>query len=212
MQELAIEQIDPAGANFAMFLNSLSPREQTDFETWTTEFIGYSIRPARSIGQVRLMLREGESRDEYNLADVGYGLSQILPVMGQIWLNTRRRAARSEFRVVAIEQPELHLHPAFQTRIADALVGALAATERIRNYTLSLVVETHSEAVINRLGELIAAGRLSQGTVAIYLFEKQGPDEVTTVRMSEFDKDGVLENWPFGFFSGRVQLPSQAAK
>jgi predicted ATPase len=178
---------------------------------WTSEFIGYSIRPARSIGQVRLMLREGDARAEYNLADVGYGLSQILPVMAQIWLSTRRRrAARAEFRIVAIEQPELHLHPAFQTCIADALVGALAAAGEARNYSLSLVVETHSEALINRLGELIAAGRIPQDTVGIYLFEKEAPNEVSTVRMSEFDRDGVLENWPFGFFSSRVPLPRES--
>ena len=210
MQELAIDQIDPAGTNFAMFMNSLSTSEQIQFEAWTKEYIGYSITPRRSVGHVSLMLNEGESGAGYNLADVGYGLSQIFPVMAQIWLNVRRRAiGDSGFRIVAIEQPELHLHPEFQTKIADALVGAVVTAKQNRN-TLSLIVETHSEALINRLGELIAAGNLAQSEVAIHLFEKEPSDEVTSVRMAQFDSDGVLENWPFGFFSGRQPLPTKS--
>lgn len=208
MQELAVDQIDPAGTNFAMFLNSLSVAQLDSFAEWTREYIGYSISPVRSIGHVSLMLRGDTSAAAYNLVDMGYGFSQIFPVLAQIWLGVQRTSDRgletpTLYRTIAIEQPELHLHPAFQAKIADTLAGAVTASRSTRVGWLAFVVETHSEVLINRLGELVSQGKLNPEDIAIYLFNKDPQEQISYVKTSEFDRDGVLSNWPFGFFSGR---------
>ena len=191
-----------------MFLNSLSVAQLDSFAEWTREYIGYSISPVRSIGHVSLMLRGDTSAAAYNLVDMGYGFSQIFPVLAQIWLGVQRTSDRgletpTLYRTIAIEQPELHLHPAFQAKIADTLAGAVTASRSTRVGWLAFVVETHSEVLINRLGELVSQGKLNPEDIAIYLFNKDPQEQISYVKTSEFDRDGVLSNWPFGFFSGR---------
>lgn len=203
IQELAVNKIDPRGENLAMFLNSLRYDELERFADWTEEYIGYRVIAARQGGHVSIRLRERGSSEYFNLADVGFGLSQLLPVIAQIWAQAFLWRQYSRVALLAIEQPELHLHPAFQARIADALVGAVLASREAtyKSSELMTVVETHSQQLINRLGELISAGRISPETIAIYVFEKTDADSPTRVKLSEFDRDGALINWPYGFFS-----------
>ncbi|MBK8070549.1 MAG: DUF3696 domain-containing protein [Ramlibacter sp.] len=63
------------------------------------------------------------------------------------------------------------------------------------------MIETHSQHLVNRLGALIEKGHLDPKDVSIILFE-QDPNraDTTKIRVSEFDSEGVLRNWPFGFF------------
>jgi predicted ATPase len=207
IRELAIDQIDPRGENLAMFLNSLSPSERRRFTEWTETFLGYSVSTHGSEGHISIMLREQGAEGLYNLADVGYGLSQVLPVAAQIWAQTRTSQRSTPISILAIEQPELHLHPAFQAKLADALVGAISAPspgDRPKGGTI-LVVETHSQQLISRIGQLIAGGKLDANDVAIYVFEKPEPDGPTTVEAAWFDDDGDLRHWPFGFFSAETE-------
>jgi predicted ATPase len=104
-----------------------------------------------------------------------------------------------------MEQPELHLHPAYQARLADVFAGAIRSNKDNRS-TLRFLVETHSESLINRLGELISEGFISPEDIAIYVFEKDYDDEVTRIRPVSFEKDGTLSNWPIGFFSAGPTL------
>lgn len=205
-QELAVSEIDPDGKNFPMFLNSLSERLRRNFSDWVQERFGYGVSVSQLEGHISINLTLGGSKT--NIVDTGFGVSQVLPVLGQIWWASVGSTLRpmigqnSETRILAIEQPELHLHPAHQALLADAIVSERG---RFKSGTsqndLSFLVESHSEAFVNRLGELIATNKIDANDVHILVFEGDFEDERrTNVRVAEFSSDGSLVNWPFGFF------------
>lgn len=204
IQELAIGEIDPQGANFPMFLHSLPYPDRRRFSDWCKEYLGYAVEAEKEGGHVRIVVTERGAKDSFNIADTGYGLSQVFPVFGQLWSISRRRASNTSDQIVAIEQPELHLHPAYQARVSDALVGAInASREGHPDRELRIVVETHSRQLINRLGELIASGKIDSKDVSVYIFDRDGANEPTHVQTAGFDEQGSLRNWPYGFFASQ---------
>ncbi len=203
-QELAIDQIDPQGQNLAMFLYSLDAHRRQQFSRWLEDEIGYSLQVGRKGGHVQIELKERGGESFHNLADMGYGFSQILPVMAQIW--GRQTRLSSPYRAkpfVAIEQPELHLHPAYQARLADVFANSVQS-QRDSEGGITFVVETHSEALVNRLGQLIYDKKLQSDDVVIYLFHRLAKTDATAVSKASFSTDGVLLDWPLGFFSSRT--------
>ncbi|MEA2834015.1 MAG: hypothetical protein QOG66_2217 [Methylobacteriaceae bacterium] len=204
-QDLAVSEIDPDGKNFPMFLNSLPASQVKSLSRWVERLFGYGLALSRPEGHISINLVEGNV--ESNIVDTGYGVSQILPVLAQVWwARERRRPTRSNTSILAIEQPELHLHPAHQALLADALVGeaqstaTAAAADRVH-----FLIETHSETFINRLGELISDKKIRPKDVHIVLFEASTEnDRETTVSVVGFDESGSLINWPFGFFQPKV--------
>nr|WP_316235453.1 AAA family ATPase [Bradyrhizobium sp. SZCCHNR1023] len=206
-QDLAVSEIDPDGKNFPMFLNSLQPYQIHQLSRWIEGLFGYGLDIDRqSAGghmSINLVVRGIKS----NIVDTGYGVSQILPVLGQIWWArnkiVREPNPRPRVSLLAIEQPELHLHPAHQALLADALVGEVAEKGGSNQPGINFLIETHSETMLNRLGELISLGRISSEDVQVVLFEALEDDEdgrVTDVRIANFNESGELLDWPYGFF------------
>nr|WP_164939586.1 AAA family ATPase [Bradyrhizobium zhanjiangense] len=202
-QDLSVSEIDPDGENFAMFLNSLAYSEQESLSSWIERLFNYRISVVQSPGHLSINLVEGARST--NIVDTGYGVSQILPVLGQIWwaknksrrIRTRRSLASSS--MIAIEQPELHLHPAHQALLADALVDQVPASDD--EEPVNFLVETHSETLVNRLGELISEGQLLPENVQVLIFQpSKDNDQQTDVSIARFGEKGELINWPFGFF------------
>ena len=120
-----------------------------------------------------------------------------------------------------MEQPELHLHPGMQARTADIMMLALnemkdkheLAKEKLKEelmmgfvsydnmvWTPQLIVETHSQAMINRVGKRIREKRFSADDVSILLFEKDENTGVTNITPITYNEKGQLTNWPYGFF------------
>ncbi|WFR78998.1 AAA family ATPase [Janthinobacterium rivuli] len=193
-QELGIDEIDSKGENMAMFIDNMGPWLLEEFNEWIGKNFGFSVKTQSSGGHVAIVVRE-EGEDVYsNLADIGFGFSQILPVITQIWASQRRHTRSNQTSCIVIEQPELHLHPALQAKLADVFAS-------VANGSMStqLVIETHSNHLINRLGQIIGEGKLAYSDVQILLFSKNenGQSEITR---SGFDEEGYLQNWPIGFF------------
>ena len=90
-----------------------------------------------------------------------------------------------------IDKPETYLHPRAQTELADLFV---AATQQ------SFIIETHSEPLISRLGEMISEGRLDRDEVEVYLLHWH--ESNSQLRRTTFDAEGMLSEWPLGFLSG----------
>jgi len=135
-------------------------------------------------GQVKL----NSSGIEVYLPDVGFGVSQILPILVEC-LRTR------EGETIILEQPEIHLHPSLQSKLADFFICMAKSGKR-------LVVETHSEHLINRLCLRIAqeeSGEVKEllNTLFVSFDEKQQTSVVKPIQINEF---GEIENWPVGFF------------
>ena len=209
-QDLAVSEIDPDGKNFPMFLNSLSDAEITDFSGWVKELFGYGVTVVRGAGHISIHLEYDYST--VNVVDTGYGVSQILPVLGQVWWANNRPQSSGSIRtpsedpIIAIEQPELHLHPAHQALLADAFVNSIRSNDggghrRRRRHNTHFLIETHSEALINRLGALVAEGKIAPNHVQILVFDSGDKEQRnTSVTIAKFDPDGQLLDWPYGFF------------
>ena len=207
-QELEVSEISPDGKNLPMFLASLDHRQLKSFSTWVQKAFGYGVSVHKTGGHISINLEHrGQS---VNIVDTGYGVSQVLPVLAQIWWmqfnhkDNRFRRVRSDFdiKTLVIEQPELHLHPAHQALLADVFAEAQFASKTSKGPAQHYVVETHSEALINRLGELIEQNKVDPEDVQIVIFGDSSDGlEQSGVTLAEYDEDGVLNNWPFGFFN-----------
>lgn len=209
-QELEVSEISPDGKNLPMFLASLSLYEQEKFSNWVENIFGYGVKVHKEGGHVSInLVRAGQP---INIVDTGYGVSQVLPVLAQLWWMGEGdrtfksyRSRPNDFGVstLAIEQPELHLHPAHQAMLADVFAEAISENENEGARSVGyLLVETHSESMINRLGELIESGAVKPENVQIVIFSDAGgdPDEIN-VQLAHFDNEGRLQDWPFGFFN-----------
>ena len=141
----------------------------------------------------------------FNLIDVGFGYTKILPVITQLWnLSARIKSPKRREQIVtpitfAIEQPELHLHPKMQSRLAKAFVETIKQS-RIKKLDVRMILETHSEAIVNQIGRLISIGELSADDVSVVLFERNASTMESKVSVTQYDNEGFLENWPIGFF------------
>jgi len=205
-QDFAVDEVDYQGDNLAMFLRNLTDSEMESFSAWTLDNLGFKPSIKSSEGHISVTIGSKDSDKDLNIADTGFGFSQILPVITQLWSlsckgnlqSTSRRVNRGTI-TYAIEQPELHLHPRLQGNLTDALVKSIK-TAKEKNIDLRLMIETHSEVLVNRLGQLIAEGEISEDEINIVLFEPSDQVGEVTIRNVQFDSDGYLLNWPLGFF------------
>ncbi len=197
-QNLAVDEVDFQGQNLGMFLNNLTAEQRENFSAWTEKFFNFTFHPQQQGAHISLQLREQGSDNEFNLSDMGFGFSQILPVITQLW--AFKGPGRYTF---AIEQPELHLHPRLQALLADAFLGAVQADKKWGG-AIRLIIETHSEAMVNRFGHRIAQGDLDPQDINVVIFEKERVDGPSQVRFSGYDSEGFLTNWPYGFFEPEV--------
>lgn len=153
-------------------------------ESLSFEQVGRGAR----IWEARLHQQGGES--PINLADVGFGVSQVLPVIVTL-------LAAPPGSLVVLEHPGIHLHPRTQSELADLLVE-IAKTGEIQ-----ILVESHSEHLLARIQRRIAeatrvGGSLKPDDVRLYFCEQeQGKSKLTPLEMQA---SGVITNWPDDFF------------
>ena len=127
--------------------------------------------------------KAGGARDLVSIADVGFGVSQALPVV--IALHVARPG-----QLVYIEQPEIHLHPRAQVAMAGVLARAAARGVRV-------VCETHSAHILLALQSLVAEKALDPELVALHWFTRK--NGVTTIQPGKLDPTGAYGDWPEDF-------------
>ncbi len=135
------------------------------------------------------------SQHKVNLTDVGFGVSQVLPVLVECFYVP---AAST----IVFEQPEIHLHPRVQGALADLFVEAVHTREGGRDRRIQLIVESHSEHFLRRLQRRIAEGLLQPQEAALY-FCRPGIGG-STIQELELDELGNIKNWPEGFFGDEL--------
>jgi AAA domain, putative AbiEii toxin, Type IV TA system/Protein of unknown function (DUF3696) len=121
---------------------------------------------------------------EANIMDVGYGVNQALPVLVESIL-------ASPGRKVTMQQPEVHLHPRAQAALGSFMV------DLVQKHKKQFVVETHSDYIVDRVRQEVAAGRIDKDKVSILFFEKPGFE--TTVHQLRLDKQGNILNAPASY-------------
>ena len=196
-QDLQIKEMDHTGSNVAMILNSLTQKEKNAFTAWVKKNFNFSIS-VEELGLHYTINIIDENNITYNISDMGFGYSQLLPIIMSLWLETKKITHRRNNELFfVIEQPELHLHPAYQTQLAKLFANIIAKTQELN---IKIIVETHSQHFINALGECVEKGKISKDDLSIIIFNKKNTE--TDIQTAYFDEEGILENWPIGFFSG----------
>ena len=130
--------------------------------------------------------------DLVNVADVGLGLSQIMPVLAAL------RVAQPN-QLVVMEQPELHLHPRGIHKLAEIIVDAVTRGVRV-------IIETHSELLLLGIQTLVAKGCLDPAKVSLNWFVL---DELgnSRIHQAKIEHDGSFGDWPVDFLD--VELLAQ---
>lgn len=185
------QDVGRSGENAPEMLFRIQDEEQSHpVEQWMRT-LGYGRPRFRSVGDEYFqLLVETDSGDQFNIADSGVGLSQVLPLLVQ------GAAAKSNDMLIA-QQPEIHLNPAQQSIVTDFLISR--ASDGVR-----VLIETHSEHVLLRLRRRIAEGEIDSNDVAIYFVDHSAG--VTRIQEIPVSESGQIErdNWPKGFFEDQL--------
>lgn len=128
--------------------------------------------------------RRGGAHDLVSIADVGFGVSQSLPVLVAL-------LAATPGQMVYLEQPEIHLHPLAQRKLAVVLKDAVTRG-------VVAVVETHSAILLRELQTLVATGQLDKQDIVLHWLQRdeEGNTAITT---AELDEKGAYGDWPEDF-------------
>ena len=150
-------------------------------------------------------VRTKGSEDWVDLPDVGFGISQVLPVLVQCFY----APAGS---IILMEQPEIHLHPSAQSALADVMIDVINSRENGKDRNIQLLIETHSEHFLRRLQRRIAEDSISQEKVSVYFANLTKTP--ATLESLQIDKFGNIKNWPENFFGdemGDITAQAKAA-
>jgi len=146
----------------------------------------FSVQPVAkdsSIYQVRV--QKTPSSAKVLITDVGFGVSQILPVLVLCYY-------APEGSIILLEQPEIHLHPSVQSGLADVLIDV------VKNRNVQIVVESHSEHLLLRLQRRVAEQIVTPEETALYFCEVES--EGSKLIPLNVDFFGNITNWPAAFF------------
>ena len=135
------------------------------------------------VGRLPHSLRGG-AQDLVSIADVGFGVSQTLPVLVAL-------LAAKPGQLVYIEQPEIHLHPGAQRAFAKILAEA---AKRV----VIAIVETHSALLLQGVQTLVAKDDLMPNLVKLHWFQRDATG-VTAVTSADLDDTGAFGDWPEDF-------------
>ena len=128
--------------------------------------------------------RQGDVRTRrYRMTNVGFGLAYVLPVLAALLV--------PKGHLCLIENPEAHLHPRGQAKLAELAVRAAVAGVQI-------MVETHSDHFLDGVRIAVRERLIRAQDTAIHYFERDGDKSVVVT--PEIDEDGRLSQWPSGFF------------
>ncbi len=146
------------------------------------------ISDISSLYEVRI--HTNDDRNHANLVDVGFGVSQVLPIVALAYLAPPES-------IIILEQPELHLHPKVQAELADLFLEA-AQTRNIQ-----FIIESHSEHLLARLQRRLAErsgvnAHLTENDVKLYFCQREGSE--STLQPLQLDQYGRIQNWPPDFF------------
>ncbi len=151
----------------------------------------FEVRPITEGGKLfQVWVKRTASSSEVLITDVGFGVSQILPVITLCYYVPAGS-------IILLEQPEIHLHPRMQSGLADVLIDA------IKTRKVQIIIESHSEHLLRRLQRRIAEEKLNSEDAALY-FCSVSKDR-SRLQSLKLDMFGTITNWPRGFFGDELE-------
>jgi hypothetical protein len=137
---------------------------------------------------------QSDPQDLVNIADVGFGVSQVLPVIVALLV-------AQPGQLVYIEQPETHLHPRAQIALAEIFATAI-------DRGVQVVIETHSELLLLGIQTLVAENRIAPDDVQLHWFARN-PDGSSAVTTATLDETGAFGDWPEDFGTTTLGLENR---
>ncbi|MDW8362225.1 MAG: DUF3696 domain-containing protein [Myxococcales bacterium] len=157
----------------------------------------FEIRPTmKDRKEPEVRVRTHPRLPAVHLVDVGFGVSQVLPVIVECFYVGPRS-------IVIFEQPELHLHPSVEGALADLFVIAIRAREDGRLRHCQFIIKSHSEHFLRRLQRRIAEGELAPKEASLYVVQMRGQE--AQLELLELDDYGNIRNWPENFFGDEME-------
>jgi predicted ATPase len=155
------------------------------------------ITPSR-IGDIiyKLNVKESYTNSQVSIADVGFGYSQVLPIILTGLLSEKQS-------MILIEQPEIHLHPSSSANLADLFLSFLENTDR------QFLIETHSQEFINRLRLRVIENPILKELINIVFVEEnleQNENIGSKIRQFQIDENGMFPEYPEGFLDESEKL------
>lgn len=155
---------------------------------WMQQFFpecGLAVEKVINVNAVTLRLKTAKGGNFHLPTNVGFGLTQVLPIV------IAALSAQKE-DILLIENPEVHLHPAGQ-----ALMGQFLA--KVASAGVQIILETHSDHILNGVRRFVKSGGISPEKVALHFFRTSSFD-VPQVVSPQINANGDLDSWPDGFF------------
>ena len=144
---------------------------------------------ARGTNLYRAIVKTSSSVVTTSLTDIGFGVSQVLPVLMLLYYVP-------EGSTVLLEQPEIYLHPSVQSDLADVMLNVAD----VRN--VQIVVESHSEHLMRRLQRRVAEQEASSEDVKLYFVSSNRGKACSSELL--LNQWGEIENWPENFFGDEM--------
>lgn len=156
----------------------------------------FEVHPiSKAHQQYEVKIATKGSSELVDLPDVGFGISQILPVITELFYVPQNS-------VIIIEQPELHLHPKAQAELADIMIAAINARENHQGRNIQLLIETHSEHFLRRFMRRLAENKITMEQLKAYFVNgAQTPSTLNELAINEY---GEITNWPKDFFGDAI--------
>ncbi len=153
--------------------------------------------------EYEVKVRTKGSIDWVDLPDVGFGVSQVLPVLVQCFY-------APPGSVIVMEQPEIHLHPNAQSALADVMIDVINSRENGEDRNIQLVIETHSEHFLRRLQRRIAENTVAKHQVSAFFANiDKTPAALEPLKIDTY---GAIRNWPKNFFGDEMDDITEQAK
>ncbi len=150
----------------------------------------FSLEPiAENRKDYEFRVKKSRNSSEVLITDVGFGVSQLLPVLVLCYYVPEKST-------VILEQPEIHLHPKVQAGLADVLIDV------VKNRNVQIILESHSALLLHRLQRRIAEEQIAADDTALYFCQiNDGTSEIERLKVDEY---GNILNWPQDFFGDDI--------
>lgn len=150
----------------------------------------FSLEPiAENRKDYEFRVKKSPNSSEVLITDVGFGVSQLLPVLVLCYYTP-------ENSTIILEQPEIHLHPKVQSDLADVLIDV------VKNRNVQIILESHSGLLLHRLQRRIAEEQIAAEDTALYFCQiNDGTSEIERLKVDEY---GNISNWPRDFFGDDI--------
>jgi predicted ATPase len=150
----------------------------------------YELKPiAPHRHDYEMKVKKNPVSPEVFITDVGFGVSQVLPVVVLCY-------HMPEGSIILLEQPEIHLHPSVQAALADLFIEVVSRRD------IQIILESHSEHLLRRIQRRIAERSIDSGQVSLYFCKME--KDASNLEKLQMDEFGNISNWPPDFFGDEL--------